>query len=105
MPAFRRNSRFEAEMKRTPGYRALLRAHVEARVVPAVEQTIRQARAPWMPRGGPAVRVENDGDEVVVENTDYGAHLMEFGSANNPAHAPLRRGARAAGLRLTDNGK
>lgn len=29
-------------------------------------------------------------------------HLIEYGSRNNPAYAPLRRGIRAAGLRFDD---
>lgn len=90
-------------MKRTVGFKVALRAQVEAEVKPRVEQMARQARAPWMPRGGPQIVVGQDGDDIVVENTDYGAHLQEFGSVNNAAHAPLRRGARAAGLRLTDS--
>lgn len=37
----------------------------------------------------------------LVGNTDIAAHLIEFGSVNNPPFAPLRRGTTAAGLRLT----
>lgn len=102
MPAFRKNPRFRAEMERTPAFRAEIHAQVEAQVKPKVEQMARQARAPWMPRGGPQIVVESNADGVTVANTDYGAHLQEYGSKNNPPHAPLRRGARAAGLRLTD---
>lgn len=38
-----------------------------------------------------------------VGNTDFAAHLVEWGSVNNPPYAPLRRGARAAGLRLDEH--
>lgn len=39
---------------------------------------------------------------VLLGNTDIAAHLIEFGSINNVPHAPLRRGVRAAGLRLIE---
>lgn len=56
-----------------------------------------------MPRpGAEPIAVSVDGDEVSLVNTDYGAHLAEFGSINNPPFAPLRRGVRAAGLRLEE---
>lgn len=63
-----------------------------------------QARAPWMPRSGASstVVVEEQDDGVWLINTDHAGHLMEWGSVNNPAHAPLRRGAQAAGLRLEE---
>lgn len=35
-----------------------------------------------------------------IQLTDPFWHLIEFGSVNNPAYAPLRRGLRASGLRL-----
>jgi hypothetical protein len=37
--------------------------------------------------------------------TDFKAHWIEFGSVHNPAHAPLRRGAQAAGLRVIESPK
>jgi hypothetical protein len=36
----------------------------------------------------------------VAYSDDPFAHLVEFGSVNNPAYAPLRRAVRASGLRL-----
>lgn len=39
-----------------------------------------------------------------VGNTDIAAHLIEYGSKNNPPYAPLRRGVTAAGLRFADIG-
>lgn len=38
-----------------------------------------------------------------VGNTDVAAHLIEYGSVNNPPYAPLRRGVSAAGLRFVDS--
>jgi hypothetical protein len=40
-----------------------------------------------------------------VGNNDFAAHWVEWGSANNPPWAPLRRGVRAAGLRLEEQPK
>jgi hypothetical protein len=45
-----------------------------------------------------ARHVKARGDRVVA--TDYFWFLVEFGSQNNVPYAPLRRGVRAAGLRL-----
>ncbi len=38
-----------------------------------------------------------DGDQVRAESDDPAAHLVEFGSINNEAYAPLRRGAERVG--------
>lgn len=40
-----------------------------------------------------------------LRNTDPFAHLVEFGSANNPIYAPLRRAARALGLPFKETPK
>lgn len=40
-----------------------------------------------------------------LSSNDFAAHLVEYGSANNPAYAPLRRGVRAAGLDLREDPK
>lgn len=42
--------------------------------------------------------VRPEGTRVVAADPFW--HLVEYGSANNPPYAPLRRGVRAAGLRL-----
>jgi hypothetical protein len=62
----------------------------------------RQAGAPWMRRQSQTIVVQQDGDATYVVNTDYAGHLMEWGSRNNPPHAPLRRAVRAAGLSLRE---
>jgi hypothetical protein len=65
-----------------------------------------QRLSPRGPGRGPhfadSLRVADDGDDVRLESTDPFAHIIEFGSVNNPPYAPLRRGVRAAGLRLSD---
>lgn len=52
-----------------------------------------------------SIRVFQAGDVVGVKSDDPFAHLIEFGSAKNPAYAPIRRGVRAAGLRLEQSPK
>jgi len=46
--------------------------------------------------------VEIDG-RVFVVNTDWGGHIDEYGSVNNPPYAPLRTAVRAAGFRLSES--
>jgi hypothetical protein len=41
--------------------------------------------------------------EVAVINTNFGGHLEEWGLARTPVYAPLRRGVRAAGLKLRES--
>lgn len=99
---FRRNPFFEPQVRAGIDLRRALAAHAEEAAREA-GRIAAAAGAPWMPRHrGDVVTVDESGTEVRVVNTDHGAHLQEFGSRNNPPHAPLRRGARAAGMRLTD---
>lgn len=37
-----------------------------------------------------------------LRNTDPFAHLIEWGSANNPAYAPIRKAVRALGLKFKE---
>lgn len=99
---FRKNPTFDAAFRANPRYQAALRLTVETRVAPAVRAIADQIGEPWMPRGGAAITVTQDGDEIHINNTDYGAWIAEVGSVNNPAHAPLRRGVRNAGLDLRE---
>lgn len=91
-------------MKADPEYRLKLLALVTARVVPFVKRRADAAGEPFMPRGGDAIEVEQDGDEIQIVNTDYGAWVAEVGapSRNTPASAPLRGGAHDAGLRIRE---
>lgn len=104
MNRFVRNPSFARDMSRHPLFLARLRAVTEAEVRPVVESLASQVGAPWMRRKGAraTIVVEQSIEGVRVVNTDHAGHLMEFGSANNPPHAPLRRGVRAAGLRLDE---
>lgn len=47
--------------------------------------------------------VGEDHGEVVLMNTDPFAHLIEFGSANSPPYAVIRRAVRAAGYFLAED--
>lgn len=40
--------------------------------------------------------------QVTVGSHDPFGHMVEWGSINNPAYAPIRRGVLAAGLRLDE---
>lgn len=104
--SFRRNSRLAGQLARDPRYRLMIRAQAEVAAKYA-ETFARQARAPWMKRKGAqgTIEVTQDGDRTLIVNTDHAGHLQEWGSVNNPAHAPLRRGVRAAGFRLREQSK
>lgn len=60
-----------------------------------------------MPRPGAPERIvaTQDEDGVSLVNTDYGGHLAEWGSKNNPPLAPLRRAALGAGFRVEESPK
>lgn len=97
------NPQLAEHLQAQPEFRAALRDTVEPARVEA-DRIARAAGAPWMPRRGARdlIVVDDTPDGVRITNTDHAAHLIEFGSRNNPPHAPLRRGARAAGLNLTE---
>lgn len=102
MIPFLPNPNLAEELIADAGVRAGLARSAEPGRVQA-EAFAREAGAPWMPRpGAQIVQVVTDEEGVYLVNTDFAAHLQEFGSANNPAHAPLRRGAMAAGLRVVE---
>lgn len=105
MRRYRPNPRLEAELERTAEMRRAL-ADVGEAAAARANGFARAIKAGWMPRGGgrsaDPIVISEDGDEVRLVNTDHAGHLMEWGSAKNPPHAPLRRGVRAAGLRLDE---
>jgi hypothetical protein len=39
----------------------------------------------------------------IVATTDFAGHLIEWGGGKTPVYAPLRRGVKAAGLRLRES--
>lgn len=50
------------------------------------------------------IRQGTKGPKLTVYSTDFAAHIVEFGSINNPAYAPFRRACAALGLKLTGGG-
>jgi hypothetical protein len=49
------------------------------------------------------IEVVVEGSEVALVGTYWTSHFLEFGTVDTPAFAPLRRGVRAAGLRLKED--
>lgn len=93
-----------------PGLARALQGESEYRdAMEAAAEDVKAAAQPFvkriLPKEAEALSVESDEDGVRVVNNDYGGHLAEFGSVNNPPYAPLRRGAQAAGLRLAEEPK
>lgn len=89
----------ERELERQVAHAALVRA--KADLVKA--EATRNAGKPWMPRKGhEPIEVHSIPGGFRIANTDFAAHLKEWGSIRSPARAPLRRAARSAGLRFSD---
>jgi hypothetical protein len=101
MRAFRPNPDLEKELSEQADY---LPGLAET-VAPAAE--VIAALSPVGDTGDfhDSIEVEIEGEEVRVGTTDPFGHLVEFGSAKNPPYAPIRRGVRAAGLRLEESPK
>jgi hypothetical protein len=98
--SFKANKNLTKELAREPWAREMLQENVDA-----VEEEAMRAS----PLGSDFVGYYGRFKTIVrrltgtVGNTDVAAHLIEFGSVNNPAYAPLRRGVQAAGLRFADD--
>lgn len=92
---FRPNPRLAAELKQDPGVRDELRQQANAAA------GIVRSLTPHAPE---SYTVSADGESVTLGTSDSVGHLVEWGSVNNPPYAPLRRGVRAAGLRLEETG-
>lgn len=95
---FKANPRFVEELEEQDETKDAL--------VDAAEDAAKHVRAHQIMRRKDAqpIEVDDSGDTPRLVNTDHGAHLDEWGSANNPPYAPLRTGVRAAGLRLDESG-
>lgn len=91
---FERNNRTINEIKRQASYEQAV-----ARLAEDVAQNARDV-AP-VHTGAYRDSIKTEGS--VVYSDDPFGHLVEFGSVNNPAYAPLRRGAEAAGLRIDED--
>lgn len=99
--SFRPNRQVATELRKQPAYKAEILRHA-GRVK---DQAVQLAPDGTSPRPGYAsrFRLRVLTNSVRVINTDIAAHLIEWGSANNPPYAPLRRAVRAAGLRLEES--
>lgn len=100
MSRFIKNPHLASDLRRMPGLNDAKRK--------AAHEIKRNTEAA-APHGtgdyGDSIQVFEEGDHIGVETTDPFWHLIEFGSVHNPAYAPLRRGARAAGVRLEETPK
>lgn len=96
--AFKPNPNFAQELG--AGVNNVLREAAEKSA-----EEVRNVKHRIMPksRGRGSVVVREIDGRIVLGNTDRGAHLDEFGSKNNPAYQPLRRGIRAAGYRFKES--
>ena len=100
MGRFVPNPGFESRAKRSAEMRAMLRKRA-GRAANEVERLGRQVSSSY------TANVDDTVEGVRIEaNTDgiNAASWIEFGSQNNPATAPLRRGTEAVGLK-TRGGK
>lgn len=93
---FRRNPRFEREFRATPEFKA----HIATEAV-IVATAIELAAVPFRYSGNYIDRISAHANRVELEK--HFAHLMEYGSVNNPPQANGRRGVIAAGLRFADD--
>lgn len=87
------NPGFEGQIKREPRFRAGM-----AETTSEVKRQV-QAAAPNQ-TGHYRRSIRDDGERVWT--TDIAGHIIEWGSSRTPPYAPLRRGVRAAGLRLDE---
>lgn len=95
---FKRNPSFLSQLKRGVEFQAVLDDAAGA---------VQQAAEHETPIGATADTIHHYKTTKApttrkVGNTDPFFHLTEWGSVNNVAYAPLRRGVQAAGLRLDE---
>ncbi len=94
------NPDFLRELAEEPGYRDALRQQAEG-----VRSQVRLIAPIESGDYRDSIVVTEDEQGVYVGSTDFAAHIVEWGSANNPPYAPLRRGVTGAGLRLREEPK
>ncbi len=93
---FAANRAFEAELKRSPAYKAEMAVRAKAGAEAA------RRIAPRGPTGDYVESIQVDGNRVLTD--DPAGHLIEWGSVNNVSYAPLRKGAEATGAKVVNNG-
>lgn len=102
---FKPNPRFADELKQQSDYGKAMRSI--ANRVKTVAKAVSPKRSGGYSRRFEVIEVFvlRDGVRVPVTmlvNHDIAAHMIEWGSKNNPPYAPLRRAVRAAGHRLEE---
>lgn len=88
------------QIKRTDEYRQGM-----AKIAEDLANTVRSQAPAKTGRYRDSIKTFDTGTQQGVAAHDVAAHLIEFGSVNNPPFAPIRRGIRAAGLRLDESPK
>ena len=96
--------------------RAAARAFAQGPAVAAELDNLRSRAAKETRRVAPKGPTGMYGDSIVEEpirkvagglatawgSTDFAAHIVEFGSVNNPPYRPLYKGAQALALKVSD---
>lgn len=97
MGRFVPNPGFEARLRQSPEVRAVLHRHARgvARQAERLGQSVSRSYKTSVEDTPQGVRVAANTDPLNA------ASWIEFGSSNNVATAPLRRGAEASGLKTT----
>lgn len=95
---FRPNPAFEHQYRKTPEFREFIAGQTRI-----LASSIIFAAYPYRDTGNYIDRVQAHAIGY-VELEKHFAHIMEFGSVNNPPQANARRGAIAAGMRFVDDG-
>ena len=98
---FKPNPNFLKELVEQPDYTEGLKKAAE----PAASAAEGFAHHAMPRKGRKRIEVVEVDGKVYISNSNYGAHLEEFGTATSPTFAPLRRGATAAGLTLKEASK
>jgi hypothetical protein len=102
MRGFRPNPNFNRELRDHSGTTDALEAAAEA-----AGRAVQREQHGFVPnkQASSSVEVEVEDGSVRLRNTDRAALVEEYGALRTPALAPLRRGVRAAGLRLDEHGR
>lgn len=98
---FRPNPTFAAEMARTPRMQRVLLEAAQA-IADEGRNAVPVGDDPRRGHIRDRIRATQQHGDTRTEIDDPFGHLAEWGSVNNPAYAPLRRGVEAAGLRFRE---
>lgn len=103
--AFIANRAFKTELMRSIEMRALLGALV-SEAGDAARRLAPKHTGDYASSIVTSVGMREDGLPVGrIASTDFAAHMIEFGSVNNPPYRVLGRAAQSVGLKLVDRGR